>query len=228
MRVIGVSGPSCSGKTTLARHLRTILGNSEIVYMDDWYKPEKDLPLDEDGEPDWDVPQSFDIQGLSEFVKDCKKRGTLPGVGPTREEFNNKSPSLLSAYETNELALFFADIVGDEPVLIVEGLYTFYDSDLREQLDLKILCPVNYEILKARREAREGYHTDAGYWKDPPNYFDTHVWPRFLKYSKKMYSEDLKQVSAYGLSIDAWMPSTLNMPLCLKEIGLKLKNIASV
>ena len=61
MRVIGVSGPSCSGKTTLARHLRTILGTSEIVYMDDWYILEKDLPLDEDGEPDRDVPQSFDI-----------------------------------------------------------------------------------------------------------------------------------------------------------------------
>lgn len=38
--VIGISGCSSSGKTTLARLLRDIFPNTFILHEDDFYKPE--------------------------------------------------------------------------------------------------------------------------------------------------------------------------------------------
>lgn len=38
--VVGVSGCSSSGKTTLARLLRDIFPNSFVLHEDDFYKPE--------------------------------------------------------------------------------------------------------------------------------------------------------------------------------------------
>jgi nicotinamide/nicotinate riboside kinase len=40
--VVGVSGASSSGKTTLSRLLRDIFPNSFILHEDDFYKPEKE------------------------------------------------------------------------------------------------------------------------------------------------------------------------------------------
>ena len=38
--IVGISGASSSGKTTLARLLRDIFPNSFILHQDDFYKPE--------------------------------------------------------------------------------------------------------------------------------------------------------------------------------------------
>lgn len=38
--IIGISGASSSGKTTLARLLRDIFPNSFILHQDDFYRPE--------------------------------------------------------------------------------------------------------------------------------------------------------------------------------------------
>jgi nicotinamide/nicotinate riboside kinase len=38
--IIGISGPSSSGKTTLARLLRDIFPNTFILHEDDFYRPE--------------------------------------------------------------------------------------------------------------------------------------------------------------------------------------------
>lgn len=38
--VVGISGASSSGKTTLARLLRDIFPNTFILHEDDFYKPE--------------------------------------------------------------------------------------------------------------------------------------------------------------------------------------------
>ncbi len=40
--VIGISGASSSGKTTLARLLRDIFPNTFILHEDDFYKPEEE------------------------------------------------------------------------------------------------------------------------------------------------------------------------------------------
>lgn len=43
--IIGISGCSSSGKTTLARLLRDIFPNTMILHEDDFYKPEAEYEL---------------------------------------------------------------------------------------------------------------------------------------------------------------------------------------
>jgi nicotinamide/nicotinate riboside kinase len=40
--VVGISGCSSSGKTTLARLLRDLFPNTFIIHEDDFYKPESE------------------------------------------------------------------------------------------------------------------------------------------------------------------------------------------
>jgi nicotinamide/nicotinate riboside kinase len=47
--IVGVSGCSSSGKTTLARLLRDIFPGSVILHEDDFYKPEEELCSPQDG-----------------------------------------------------------------------------------------------------------------------------------------------------------------------------------
>ncbi|CAO3654133.1 unnamed protein product [Mucor hiemalis] len=64
---IGVGGPSCSGKTTLTRILRQILKRTVVIYQDNYYKPEVDVPIDEKTQlANWNCPESLLSQETAE------------------------------------------------------------------------------------------------------------------------------------------------------------------
>lgn len=60
-------------------------------------------------------------------------------------------------------------------------LYSKSMTGLKPSLDVKILLRASYAQAKARREARDGYVTLEGFWKDPPGYVDDIVWPNYVK-----------------------------------------------
>lgn len=47
--LIALSGPTSSGKTTLAHALTRILPNTLLIHADDFYRPDSEIPLTEDG-----------------------------------------------------------------------------------------------------------------------------------------------------------------------------------
>lgn len=61
--ILALSGPSSSGKTTLATVLAALLPPCHIFHLDDFYLPERQLPL-RAGVPDWDSAASFDLDAL--------------------------------------------------------------------------------------------------------------------------------------------------------------------
>ena len=46
-------------------------------------------------------------------------------------------------------------------------------------LDIKLFLLVSRAKATQRREARDGYVTLEGFWKDPPGYVDKIVWPNY-------------------------------------------------
>lgn len=50
-----------------------------------------------------------------------------------------------------------------------------------DRLDVKLFLLVSHEKAKARREARDGYVTLEGFWKDPPGYVDKIVWSNYVE-----------------------------------------------
>ncbi|KAH8195732.1 hypothetical protein TruAng_010110 [Truncatella angustata] len=75
--VVGISGASSSGKTTLARLLRDIFPNTFILHEDDFYKPENELPT-RDGLVDWDCAESISVPDMTRALKHIRAEGTFP------------------------------------------------------------------------------------------------------------------------------------------------------
>ena len=49
-----------------------------------------------------------------------------------------------------------------------------------DAIDVKLFLLVSRARAKQRREARDGYVTLEGFWKDPPGYVDRIVWPNYV------------------------------------------------
>ncbi|XMA13103.1 hypothetical protein WAI453_005894 [Rhynchosporium graminicola] len=75
--VVGISGCSSSGKTTLARLLRDIFPNSFILHEDDFYRPETELPI-KHGLLDWDCVESLSIPDMVKSLEHIHSEGTFP------------------------------------------------------------------------------------------------------------------------------------------------------
>lgn len=62
--------------------------------------------------------------------------------------------------------------------------FLVYSQEMKgvmELLDIKLFLLVSREKATRRREARDGYVTLEGFWKDPPGYVDKIVWPNYAK-----------------------------------------------
>lgn len=78
--VIGVSGCSASGKSTLCERLSGLLGSdvTETIVLDRFYKkelPKMISPLDGMEYPDWNSPDSIDRKAAYEFISDAVENG---------------------------------------------------------------------------------------------------------------------------------------------------------
>ena len=104
--VVGISGASSSGKTTLARLLRDVFPGTFILHEDDFYKPEAEcvyfLPCflssvspprcvsagiwltverripEKDGELDWDCPEALCVPDMIRALSHIRESGTFP------------------------------------------------------------------------------------------------------------------------------------------------------
>ncbi|KAI8380178.1 P-loop containing nucleoside triphosphate hydrolase protein [Blakeslea trispora] len=204
---VGIGGPSCSGKTTATRILRQILTHSVVVYQDDFYKPEEEVPLHPETQyGNWDCPESVDFDRFAAMIEHvCSHQGCLPKGYDSNEENNtHDGSSLVSEATLASIRNLLAPFIEDYVFVFVDGFMLYYDDKVANQLDLKFQFTSSYEILKARRDKRQGYHTMEGYWVDPPGYFDKVVWPEHLRLSAyyQQAIEGLHQMDTAQLSID--------------------------
>ncbi|KAK3297725.1 P-loop containing nucleoside triphosphate hydrolase protein [Chaetomium fimeti] len=89
--IIGISGCSSSGKTTLARLLRDMFPETFILHEDDFYKPESELPINQ-GHADWDCPEAISIPDLEAALAHVRATGTFPPNVNSIEDLNTVGP----------------------------------------------------------------------------------------------------------------------------------------
>lgn len=100
--IIALTGPSSSGKTTLARLLRSIFSypphlTTTIIHQDDFYKPDVLIPLKTFSSPehgtrtlqDWDCIEAIDVELLGSTLRYVKAHGCLPDDGAVSKEDQN-------------------------------------------------------------------------------------------------------------------------------------------
>ncbi|KAL1959533.1 hypothetical protein VTO42DRAFT_1978 [Malbranchea cinnamomea] len=108
--IIGISGPSSSGKTTLARLLRTIFSpptspaapsecdvNTFIIHEDDFYKPDDQIPVTTtlSGKlvQDWDTIDALNVPQLVSTLSYVRRHGKLPANLKSKEDLNHATDS---------------------------------------------------------------------------------------------------------------------------------------
>lgn len=149
--LIGIAGPSCAGKTLLARRLVETLGRERTAYLslDSYYRDWSHLRFEERIQRNFDEPAALDWELLREQV------GRL-GAG---------LPVHVPCYD------FAAHTRGGEtvrvepaPYVVVEGLFTLYDDALRKLWRLGVFVDASDECCLRRRldrDARERGRDEA-------------------------------------------------------------------
>ncbi|MBO0470567.1 uridine kinase [Enterococcus sp. DIV0242_7C1] len=140
--VIGVTGGSGSGKTSVSRAIFNHFPNHSIMMLeqDSYYKDQSHLSFEERLTTNYDHPFAFDTDLLIEHLKQ------------------------LIAYQTIEKPVYdyvahtrSSDVLIQEPkeVIILEGILILEDQRLRELMDIKLYVDTDDDIRIIRRIKRD-------------------------------------------------------------------------
>lgn len=196
-KVIALGGPTSSGKTVTAKSLSRILPKTKLVHLDDFFLPDKDIPVDDaTQERNWDCVGAIDFDRF----KECLEKIRQGNLQIEQDSYENEVDMTLSVEQEHELENKVNTAVRNQLVIIVDGFMLFHDEELCKHFDIKIFFHAQYDTLKKRRESRKGYETVEGFWVDPPNYFGQIVWPEYAKSHRKLFEagDPNRELSCYA------------------------------
>lgn len=122
IKVILLSGPSSSGKTTtskkLALYLKTLGLNPQPLSLDDYFLNRDDTPLDENGKPDYESLRAIDVKLFNNQITKLLKGNKV--TIPTYDFISGKK------IYNRQLEL------AENDILIVEGLHALNEELLKD------------------------------------------------------------------------------------------------
>lgn len=139
--IIGVSGGSASGKTTVANRIKEEFRDSvELLSHDFYYKAHDELPLEERARLNYDHPNAFDTDRLIADIKQLKQL-----ISIERPVYSYTVHNRLAETVT----------VNPAKVIIVEGFMIFENTELRELMDIKVFVDTDADERLIRRIIRD-------------------------------------------------------------------------
>ncbi|MGL4821327.1 MAG: uridine kinase [Bacilli bacterium] len=140
--VIGITGGSGSGKTTVVDSIKKQFQNQNIVIIvhDDYYKDQSHLPMSERAKTNYDHPFAFDTPLL---VENLDQLIAGEAIEKPRYDFTQHTRSS----ETEHIE--------PKDVIIVEGILVLEDAALRERMDIKIFVDTDADLRILRRLVRD-------------------------------------------------------------------------
>ncbi|HFS85448.1 MAG TPA: hypothetical protein ENK72_02390 [Epsilonproteobacteria bacterium] len=137
--ILAIAGGTGSGKTTVARSLSKMYADSReykvlTVSMDSYYKN-----IHEEAFDNYDHPEAFDMGLLHSDLEGFQNHSSMP--------------LRRYSYQTKE-----RDVTGEVKqvdLLILEGLYPFFDPKVRAMCDWKIYLDIEEKIRLKRRVTRD-------------------------------------------------------------------------
>jgi uridine kinase len=140
--IIGISGGTGSGKTTVANRILESVRADEIVFIqqDLYYRDLKDMPLDYRNAANFDHPDAVDNELLINHMKKLNA-----GESVELPIYDFRTHSRLPATTR----------VDPKPIVIVEGILIFAEPRLLEQMDIKIFVDTPDDLRFIRRLRRD-------------------------------------------------------------------------
>src|SRR6185503_9024672 len=140
--IIGISGGTGSGKTTVANRILESVRADEVVFIqqDLYYRNLKDMPLDYRNQANFDHPDALDNDLLIAHLKKLK----------------SGEPVELPIYDfRTHTRLPATTRIESKPIVILEGILIFAEPRLREQMDIKVFVDTPDDIRFIRRLRRD-------------------------------------------------------------------------
>ena len=142
--LIGVAGPSCAGKGTLAAQLVSKLRaahlDAAILSLDSYYRPLSHLEPLERARYNFDTPHALDSDLLLEHARELHQGRSI------------KCPVYdFAAHTRARQSIEFAS----RPFIVLEGLFALYWEELRALLGTKVFVDLGEELCLERRIERD-------------------------------------------------------------------------
>jgi uridine kinase len=139
--VVGISGGTCSGKTTLARVLARHFGQGCVMVSQDWYYRDlAALAPEERAKVNFDAPEAIEASLLAAQIA-ALAEGRAVEAPQYDFALHTRRP------ETLHLA--------PAPVILVEGLHVIGMPELEGLLTLRVFVDASDAVRLARRLARD-------------------------------------------------------------------------
>jgi uridine kinase len=140
--LVGIAGPSCSGKSLLARQLAITYAerSSHVLSLDCYYRDLSDLDPEEREKRNFDVPEAIDVELFIEHLRTLLTGGEIEA--PVYD------------FATHTRAPHTHKVAAAE-LLIVEGLFALHWEVLRGILQSRIFVNIPEDMLLARRLERD-------------------------------------------------------------------------
>ena len=182
--IIGITGGSSSGKTYLSNKLINKFGkdNINLIHMDSYYNDLKYLSMEKREKNNFDQPNAFDFNLLSNHLKNLDNKGNveIPIYDYKTHTRSNKTNKII-----------------EKPILIIEGIFALYNKKIRDLMNLTIYIDIENNIRKERRIKRDTIQRNRT--EDSIIYqYENVVEPMYKKYISPMKNKSnliLKEIS---------------------------------
>ncbi len=175
-RIILVGGGSSSGKSYITTEVIKKMNSDEItrISIDDFYKKQTDLPMEERVKVNYDHPKAFDWKLMRAEILALKNDQAIdkPIYDFTIHDRSDRTEHIVP-----------------KKIVVVEGIMALVDRQLRELGDLKIFITATPEVRFLRRFIRDHNERKRSYENIVSQYIST-VAP--------MYEEIVKPSSNYA------------------------------
>lgn len=175
--VVGISGGTGSGKTTLSELILEKIGREKIAYLphDAYYRDQKHLPLEERAKVNYDHPDSLETELLIEHIEQLKEGHEIEMPQYDFTVHSRKQKTLP---------------IKPKRVVLVEGILIFVEKALRNLFDMKIYVDTDADIRFIRRLTRDVTERGRTVQSVINQYLDT-VRPMHLEFveNSKRYAD---------------------------------------
>lgn len=140
--IIGISGGTGSGKTTVAQKIISSVGGDNVVFLqhDSYYRNLGDMPIDLRHKVNFDHPDALDTDLMMNHIEALRAGESIEQ--PTYDyATHSRRPETIH--------------VEPRPVIIVEGILVFVSPQMRALMDLKIFVDTDADIRFIRRLDRD-------------------------------------------------------------------------
>ena len=141
--IIGIAGGSASGKSSIAneiyeyfKHEHTI----KIIRLDDYYKDQSHLTMEQRVKTNYDYPLAFDMDLLVKHLDLLKSNQSI------------EKPIYDFTVHNRSLQV---EVINPRDVFILEGLFVLNEVQIRERCDILIYVDTDADIRFIRRLKRD-------------------------------------------------------------------------